>query len=67
MKKSKAPQPEQIRAAREQAGLTQEQAAALIGYTMRAWQEWEAGNRGMRKALFELFIQRTKGSGDSEG
>jgi putative transcriptional regulator len=66
MKKSKAPQPEQIRAAREQAGLTQAQAAALIGYTMRAWQEWEAGNRGMRRALLELFIQRAREKRESE-
>jgi DNA-binding transcriptional regulator YiaG len=58
MKTSKALQPDQIRAARERAGLTQAQAAALIGYTRRAWQEWEAGTRGMRRALFDLFLQR---------
>jgi len=59
MKKSKAPQPEEIRAARDKAGLTQEDAAALIGYTRRAWQDWEAGARGMRRALFELFLERS--------
>lgn len=58
MKKSRAPRPEEIRAVREKSGLTQEEAAALIGYTRRAWQEWEAGTRGMRRALFDLFVQR---------
>lgn len=61
MKKSKTAQPEEIRAVREKAGLTQEDAAALIGYTRRAWQDWEAGKRGMRKALFELFVERVRG------
>lgn len=49
------PTPEQIRAAREAAGLTQTEAATLIHSTMRAWQEWEAGNRRMHPGLWELF------------
>lgn len=49
------PTPEQVRAAREAAGLTQTQAATLIHSTMRAWQEWEAGNRRMHPGLWELF------------
>lgn len=58
MKKPKVT-PEQVRAARHKASLSQEAAAALIGYTRRAWQDWEGGQRGMRLALFELFVQRT--------
>lgn len=58
MKKPKVSK-EEIKAARERAGLTQRDAAAKIGYTMRAWQDWEAGKRGMRRALLELFLQRT--------
>ena len=49
------PAPEQVRAARESAGLTQTEAATLIHSTMRAWQEWEAGNRRMHPGLWELF------------
>ena len=36
-------------------GLTQTQAAMLIGATMRAWQEWEGGRRNMPAAKFALF------------
>lgn len=57
MKKPKVT-PEQIRAARLKSGLTQQEAAALIGYTYRAWQSWEAGERGMRRALFEQFLSK---------
>ena len=49
------PTPEQVRAARDAAGMTQTQAATLIHSTMRAWQEWEAGNRRMHPGLWELF------------
>lgn len=52
---SSNPTPEQVRAAREAAGLTQSQAATLIHSTMRAWQEWEVGNRRMHPGLWELF------------
>lgn len=43
------------REARLAAGLTQTQAAQLIGATMRAWQEWEGGRRNMPPAKFALF------------
>ena len=49
------PTKEQVRAAREAAGLTQTAAARLIYSTMRAWQEWEAGNRRMHPGLWELY------------
>jgi putative transcriptional regulator len=47
--------PEQIRAAREAARLTQTAAAKLIFSTLRTWQDWEAGKRKMHKGLFKLF------------
>lgn len=55
------PTPDEIRAARTAAGLTQTQAAALLGKPMRTWQNWEAPpdspeNRAMDGALFELFL-----------
>lgn len=50
-----APTPEAIKAVRAAAGLTQTQAAALIYCTMRAWQDWEGGQRAMHPAFFDLF------------
>lgn len=50
-----SPSPADIRAARAAAGLTQTEAARLIHSTLRAWQEWEAGNRQMHPGLWELF------------
>lgn len=54
MKRSN-PTPETIRKAREWAGLTQEQAAALIGYSRRSWQSWEGGQRTMRAVTLAAF------------
>lgn len=56
-----APVPSKIKAARVAAGLTQEQAARVIGATRRAWQEWEAGRRNMPCAKWELFQKKIKG------
>jgi DNA-binding XRE family transcriptional regulator len=42
------------------AGLTQEQAGALVGVARRTWQDWERGQRRMQPGLFELFnLKRT--------
>lgn len=49
------PRPEQIRAARERAGLTQTDAAALIHCTLSGWQRWEQGERSMHPAFWELW------------
>ncbi|OZB49424.1 MAG: transcriptional regulator [Polynucleobacter sp. 39-45-136] len=49
------PLSEEIRAARQSAGLTQTKAAALIHATCRAWQKWEAGDAKMNLASWELF------------
>ena len=54
------PTPTEIRAAREKASLTQTQAAELIHCTLRGWQEWEAGNRRMHPAIWELFQLKLK-------
>jgi len=55
------PRPEQIRAAREAAGLTQAEAAALIYSTARTWQDWEAGIARMHPGLWKLFSINLKG------
>lgn len=53
------PTPEEIRAARQAAGLTQTQAGALLHTTVRTWQQWEAGDRKMHPAFWELFRLKT--------
>ena len=52
----KSPTPEQIKAARANAGLTQSQAALIVYKTLNAWQKWEAGQREMDAALWEPFL-----------
>jgi putative transcriptional regulator len=49
------PTPQEIIKAREDAGLSQTDAAQMIYSTLRTWQDWEAGQRRMHPALFELF------------
>jgi putative transcriptional regulator len=49
------PKPEEIRKAREAANLTQTQAGELVYVTLRGWQQWEAGERSMHPAFWELF------------
>ena len=55
------PLPATIRRAREIAGLTQSQAAALLYTTARAWSQWETdpdnvSSRRMHPAFWELFL-----------
>jgi DNA-binding transcriptional regulator YiaG len=47
-----------IKQARKDAGLTQSQAADLIYKTWRCWAQWEAGDRRMDLAYYELFMIR---------
>lgn len=54
-----SPTPEQIKEARQKAGLTQTQAGALVHTTCRVWQQWEAGDRNMHPAFWELFTTKT--------
>ena len=49
------PSPEEIKAARSLAGLTQTGAAELTLSNLRTWQQWEAGDRRMHPGLWELF------------
>lgn len=54
------PTPDEIRAARLRARLTQTEAAAILGRSLRGWQYWEAGERAMSRFLFETFLERVK-------
>lgn len=49
------PTKEEIAAAREKAGMTQTEAAAVIFCSLNAWQQWEAGDRRMHPAFWELW------------
>ena len=53
------PAPAAIQAARETTGLTQTEAARLVHSSLRAWQQWEAGDRRMHAGLWELFRLKT--------
>jgi len=55
------PSPTEIREARHRAGLTQSQAAALVGVQPRAWRYWEGGGRRMGVGVWELFNLKTQG------
>ena len=48
---------ELIKAARGK--LTQEQAANVIGASVRTWEAWEAGVRNMPPAKYTLFLMLT--------
>jgi len=53
------PTPAQIVAAREKAKLTQTAAADVIRGSLRAWQDYEGGQRRMHPGLWELFRIKT--------
>ena len=44
-----------IKSARVSAGLTQEEAGAVVKSARRTWQDWERGRRKMPMGLFDLF------------
>lgn len=54
------PTPERIKQARIDAGLTQTEAANLIHKSLRVWQNYELGDRGMDKAAWVLFQIKLK-------
>lgn len=58
--KIKNPEPDQIRAARLSAELTQESAAKLVYSSLNAWSQWERGERKMHPAIWELFQIKTQ-------
>ncbi len=51
-----SPTPAQIKAAREVAGDTQQEAAETVHAAMRTWQDWEAGIADMHPGLWELYL-----------
>lgn len=55
-----APTPDDIRAARDAAGLTLKASAGLVHVDLRSWQRWEAGDREMPGAAWDLYRLRTR-------
>lgn len=53
------PIPSKIRELRIAAGLSQQQASDTVYSGLRTWQQWEAGDRSMHPAIFELFLFKT--------
>ena len=49
------PTPEEIRAGRERAGLTQVEAAELLGVTRLSWVRYETGDREMTDAAWTYW------------
>ncbi len=58
-KAPKSPTTDDIAQARQDAGLTHKEAAAVVYAAGRTWQHWEAGTRAMPPGLFELFRLKT--------
>jgi DNA-binding XRE family transcriptional regulator len=56
------PTPIEIKQARKKSGLTQTQAAEIIGKKYRIWQYYESGKIAMCPILFKVFNQAKKGS-----
>lgn len=56
----KQPTPQDIIKARNNARITQTQAAAIVQASLRTWQNWESGATKMRPALWELFKGKLK-------
>lgn len=53
------PTPQAIRDKRADLDLTQTEAAKLVYSSLRAWQQWESGERRMHPGLWELFVIKT--------
>jgi DNA-binding transcriptional regulator YiaG len=50
-----SPTPEQIKDLRTKAGRTQAECAAMLHTSLRSYQQWEAGDRRMHPAFWELL------------
>ena len=57
---SSNPAPDAIKEIRSEIGISQTAAAALVHTTCRTWQQWEAGDRRMHPAFWELFNIKVK-------
>lgn len=49
------PPPTRIRMARQQAGMTQAQAAQTVSVSQSTWKRWESGRHRMPPAMMDMF------------
>lgn len=56
----RTPTPDEIREAREKAGLSPKAAAAVIYTSEHVWIMFERGERRMHPALWELFVRKVQ-------
>ena len=54
------PTPAMIKQTRNEAGLTQTEAAKLVSSDVRTWQYWESGQIKMHSAKWEVFLIKTR-------
>lgn len=54
------PTPEEIKASREEMGMTQAEAAEVVLASLRGWQKWEQAERRMHPGLWLLWQLRTR-------
>ncbi len=52
----KSPAPDKLKSTRKALGYTQKEAAQMVHVSLRAWQLWEAGDRKMPAAIWELCV-----------
>ncbi|HEX8883153.1 MAG TPA: hypothetical protein VF797_01535 [Noviherbaspirillum sp.] len=57
----RSPTAQEVRDLRAQANLTQTEAAAMVGASLRTWQQWEATDGKMHPGLWDLFQMRVGG------
>jgi DNA-binding XRE family transcriptional regulator len=55
-----SPTAEQITASREYFGLTQREAADVIGYSRNGWQRFEQDERTMRPKLWQFWLSEAR-------
>ena len=54
------PNPDEIKAARKAASLTQSEAGRIVYVSARGWQDWERGVRPIDMNAWENFLRKTK-------
>ena len=55
------PEPSEIVSKRKSCGLSASKAARLVHVDPRTWRRWEAGDREMPEAAWELFLLKAGG------
>lgn len=54
-----SPEPQEVYRVRRMLGLSQKEAAGIIGITLASWQKYEQGTRNMHSSKWRLFLLET--------